>query len=1190
MHNMQHSRPTIGVLAGAQVYYGTILGNFIGPVLQGVRAAAQIRGCNLLLACGMEHSTISARPAWPVPTPEVDFVPVGPWNTAGLIVVNPLLSETRADYIQNLHATGHPLVFVASGRDGPTVTVDNEGGVRQAVRHLIEHGHRRIAFIAGRPDDLEGDSGIRLRAYQAAVQDYGLVADQRFVAYGYHGIDGGHRAMRQILNAGVSFTAVLASNDESAIGALTVLREAGLRIPQDIAIVGFDDSLEALTQTPPLTTLHSSPFEMGFQALELLLEYIERRKKDDEIVQVPMRLVVRQSCGCQPAAVPSLVFTVAAQQISPVDRSSLTRQLVQTMTEAVLAQAQRLGSEEVRTLCQHLVEAFISSLESGEATSFHSALEQVLARVELAEDDVHVWQVAFLTLEEGAEALLETLDRPAARPQIEAMLRLAQIAVSERVRRQYRRYVVNQRWITDRMDLLNARLLAALDEAQIFEILAEHLPQMGIQHVDVVFFETEGDDEVAWSRLHTVPERKEVHWRFPTRQFPPDGLCPEPFSLALLPLANHADRSGCVIFDAANLEVCATIVWQLVTFLKVVHLYREATQGRRLAEEANRLKSRFLSTVSHELRTPLGLIVGLSKMLLQEGERSRPETYRQDLKRIYASAQHLDGLIRDVLDLAQSELGQLKLVHEPLDLAEVLEPVVVVGEQLARDKGLDWRAEIPDNVPKTRGDRTRLRQVALNLISNAVKFTARGRVTLRVHADAQTVTIEIRDTGLGIPRAEQEVIFDEFRQSERTAARGYGGLGLGLAVCKRLVEMHDGTIGVRSSGKEGAGSTFYFTLPVMAGTSDRDAYKVLSPEQTVLVLTEQSGSGENLQQYLIRQGFEVQLLGVDQSADWSSRWLASPPGAVILERGMASAQGWEILKVLRENSLTQNIPVLFYSLEEERDSGSLLDLDYLTKPMNMAELTQALERQGFSVGEDRDGKTILIVDDEPGVLEMHARIVEMWSPECRVWKARNGREALEVIRRDRPNLVLLDLMMPELDGFGVLEMMQSEEMSRDIPVIVLTGQVLTQEDMARLNRGVTNVLKKGLFSVEETLTHMEAALARNRNLGSETQRLVRKAMAYVHEHYTEPISLKDVARYVGMSKEYLARCFHQETGVTLVTYLNRYRISQAKLHLAGEKSLTEIALEVGFSSGPYFSRVFQQEVGMSPSEYRQAGR
>jgi signal transduction histidine kinase/AraC-like DNA-binding protein len=984
----------------------------------------------------------------------------------------------------------------------------------------------------------------------------------------------------------------LASNDESAIGAMSALREAGLRIPQDIAIIGFDDSLEAVTQAPPLTTLHSSPFEMGFQALELLLESIEGRKRDNAIVQVPMRLVIRQSCGCQLDAAPPLVFTAAARQISSSDRSSLAQQIKRAMTEAVLAEAQRLSVEDVENLCQHLVTAFIVSLERGETTTFRQALEQILARVEMAGNDVHVWQAAFLALKEGAEALIEPIGRPAARRQAEEMLRLAQIVVSERVRRQYRRYVANQRWITDRMDLLNARLLAALDEAQIFEILAEHLPQMGIQHIEVVFFEAEGDDLVAWSRLHTVPERKEVHWHFPSRQFPPVSLYDEPFSLAALPLANQGDRTGCVIFDAANLEVCATIVWQLLTFLKVVHLYREATQGRRLAEEANRLKSRFLSTVSHELRTPLGLIVGLSKMLLQEGERGRPETYWQDLKRIHASAQHLDGLIRDVLDLAQSEMEQLKLVHEPLDLAEVFETVVALGEQMAYDKGLDWRAEIPDNLPKTRGDRIRLRQVALNLVNNAVKFTARGRVTLRVSADTQTITVEVSDTGLGIPRAEQDVIFDEFRQSERTTARGYGGLGVGLAVCKRLVEMHGGNIGVRSLGKEGAGSTFYFSLPVMAHWPDLDVSKTLAPEQTIVILTEQLGRGNNLRQYLVRQGFETEVLvlSLDRTAGWPSRWLVSPPGAVILERGMASEQGWEFLKVLRENPLTQHIPVLFYSLEEERDSGSLLNLDYLTKPMNMAELARALERQGLKAVEGQDSKAILIVDDEPGVLEMHARIVETWSPECRVWKARNGREAVEMIRRKRPDLVLLDLMMPELDGFGVLELMRSDEMSRHIPVIVLTGQVLTQADMARLNRGVTNVLNKGLFSIEETLTHMEAALARNKHLGSETQRLVRKAMAYIHEHYAEPISLKDVARSSGISKEYLARSFHQETGVTVVTYLNRYRIGQAKARLeAGEKNLTEIALEVGFSSGPYFSRVFRQEVGMSPSEYRQAG-
>ena len=210
----------------------------------------------------------------------------------------------------------------------------------------MEHGHRRIAFIAGRPDDLEGDSGIRLRAYQAAVQDYHLVADHQFIAYGYHGIDGGQRAMRQILSSGVAFTAVLASNDESAIGAMAALREAGLRIPQDIAIVGFDNSLEAVSQAPPLTTLHSSPFEMGFRALELLLEFDRGTKAakhdrsgSDAISHPP---ILRVPAGCAAAA--CLHGRRAADLV--VDRSSLARQITRAMAETVLAEAQRLSEKK----------------------------------------------------------------------------------------------------------------------------------------------------------------------------------------------------------------------------------------------------------------------------------------------------------------------------------------------------------------------------------------------------------------------------------------------------------------------------------------------------------------------------------------------------------------------------------------------------------------------------------------------------------------------------------------------------------------------------------------------------------------------------------------------------------------------------------------------------------------------------
>jgi AraC-like DNA-binding protein len=182
-------------------------------------------------------------------------------------------------------------------------------------------------------------------------------------------------------------------------------------------------------------------------------------------------------------------------------------------------------------------------------------------------------------------------------------------------------------------------------------------------------------------------------------------------------------------------------------------------------------------------------------------------------------------------------------------------------------------------------------------------------------------------------------------------------------------------------------------------------------------------------------------------------------------------------------------------------------------------------------------------------------------------------------------------MMPELDGFGVLSAMRADAGSRDIPVIVLTGQSLTVDDMTKLGAGVANVLKKGLLRADETISLIESALLRSSALGSEARRAVRKAIAYLHSNYMQPISLEDTARHVNMSKEYLARCFRQEMGITLVTYLNRYRVDRAKRMLEqGETNLTEIALETGFSSSAYFSRVFRQEVGMSPTDYLRASR
>jgi len=208
-------------------------------------------------------------------------------------------------------------------------------------------------------------------------------------------------------------------------------------------------------------------------------------------------------------------------------------------------------------------------------------------------------------------------------------------------------------------------------------------------------------------------------------------------------------------------------------------------------------------------------------------------------------------------------------------------------------------------------------------------------------------------------------------------------------------------------------------------------------------------------------------------------------------------------------------------------------------------------------------------------------------PDSRMLQASNGRIALEIMQHERPALVLLDLIMPELGGMGVLAAMQADEKLRGIPVIVLTAHTLTHDEMAQLTRGVAAVLQKGLFTAEETLARIEQVLARDKRLGSEAQRMVRRAMAYIHEHYAEPLVREDVASHVGVSARHLTRCFQQEVGLAPIAYLNRCRVKQAKQLLeAGDSNITEVAGAVGFASSGYFTDAFRREVGMSPREYQ----
>lgn len=1169
-------RLTIGFISTWPIYQGTTIDRYAHSLIQGISSAANRLDCNLLLGCG---SNISGQPAnrrsfWPVPGPDVDFLPVGPWNTDGLIIVPDELTDSQIQYIHDLMASGFPVIFTTPEGPGPLVKVDNQMGIRMAFNHLLEHGHRQIAYIAGH-FGRGGDSEERLKAYYTSLKDTGLPIDERLVAFGEHRKEDGAAAMLKILESGASFSAVITSNDLSCLGAIEQLSAVGKRIPQDVAVIGFDDILDARSLSPSLTTIRHPTFSLGYQAVQLLMEYIRGECKEVSHVVVPPQLIIRQSCGCRPGQ----WFEVHAAETSLV-------RLAQEMAEASLIDARNSLLEDLEEQLMSMLTVLVESLKVDQPEKIFEEFNRILAWTDERGEDAHIWLTATSVLLQKINTLLKLVPN-ADSAKAASLLDRVRLEVSDQIQRQTTRSMLGYMDMTAQLGQLTAEMLAAMNIDQSAEILARHLPKVGIKNALVAIYDENGEEPTSHSTvLFGAGLPAGINGlRFESRKFPLTEIYTEDQAkqLTILPLDVDQKTTGFVAFNAQNPEMCAAIVLNLGAALRTSRLYQDAIEGRRLAEEANRLKSRFLSMVSHELRTPLSLIVGLSEMSLRENK-----IEARDIEQINTSAQHLARLIGDVLDLASSEAGRLRILKEPLDLVDVLNVPIKIGEQLAKEKGLTWQLNLPAQPLCILGDRTRLRQVTLNLISNAVKFTEKGCIQMDVSSIEEQVCISISDTGMGIPKTELQTIFDEFYRSERSIESGVSGMGLGLAITRQLVEQHGGSIEVFSPGKLGTGSTFSICIPILdpACINKDETESLLELSAKVLLLAEENENVDLIKNFLEKREYAVTICIKDDGGLWIREVAAVQPKALILGQNLATNQGWVIASLLKRSTETENLPILAYALNAEKNQGELLELNYLHKPLKKEQLQNILPaaREG-----SLETTTVLVVDDDPGILEMHCRMIE--SSGRRTLTARNGREALELLDTTKPDLILLDLSMPVMDGFEMLDHLHKRETLRDIPVIILTARILSNEDLERCNRGVASILGKGLFSANETLNHIDAALGRHNTLGGATRQLVRQAMAYIHTHFTETLSREDIAEKIGISPDYLTDCFRQELGITPITYIRRYRVRQAcELLRNTNQSITEIALNVGFSESAHFSHTFLREIGVTPRAYRLKGR
>lgn len=1179
---------------------------------RGIAEAARDQGIHLVYLAGEEFEN----------SPQaVLYDLVGKHNVDGIIVWHSFVSrmsslEKTQDFVNWFDPL--PVVSIDLPLQGcANLTSDNAQGVRDLLMHLIRgHGYRKIYFVQQEHNHI---SMLRQQAYERIMTQLGLyrpelvgTLDELFAVPS--GLKG-------------NYEGIIAQSDGMAVEIIDQLHQNGIRVPEDIVVTGFNDGEEARGSQPPLTTVRLPFRNLGRQAVELLVRRIHGESTPDDIV-LPPHLVLRRSCGClepmaeQAAAGPVVRSTGNIREALKSARVLLPGRMAPIMGTSVESIAGELAHELLRHILDEL-ERYLDDPDSHITPSklYLQGLSELLRVAVLEGTNITRWHEALTLIRQFMIPYLRGSDLAFMEDMFQqARVLIGQIAVRAEVHRGWQGF--------RRMEILReieSDLLITLDFNELIDILANGLARLRILNFFLVLYENDDFNAQGRARLALAYRNGKREMIAPDAQFfPVRELLPDrwldqntPFSLVVEALHLEREQIGYLVFntpppsDPSECEVFQALRIQLSSALKAVRLREKLQDARQRAEEADQLKSRFLSMVSHELRTPLNLIVGLSEMAMRQQDREKEDAQsgggsslrgqRKFLEQIYVSGQHLDRLIRDVLDLASSQVGQMSLILKPLDLRPVLEDVSAMGEHLAQQKNLRFRMEIADPLPKVMADKTRMRQILLNLLSNAVKFTAHGEVVLTAVQNGGEILLSVRDTGLGIAKEDLERIFDEFQQSDRSITRGYGGIGLGLAITRRLVELHGGHIWVTSSGEEGQGSTFQLTLPVLVddtaeGEIAVPEVRVNSREGVVLILTGSAGEGHELQKHLQSHGFAVEELPIDGSQAGGSDHLiedllAAPPGAVVLDLAPASEQGWDIMKRVKENPSTQDIPVIFYSLIEEEDRGVVLEMDYLNKPVGTDDLVKALKRHGLMKPSRGTKRTVLIIDDEPGIVEMNARLVRTELPDVNVLTARNGQEGLHIMRHAVPDLVLLDLMMPELDGFGVLNVMQSEQVLRGIPVIVLSGQALTRREMDRLNQGVSTVLSKGVFNTAEILSRIEDVLARNKRLGSEAQKLVQQAMAFIHEHYKEPVSRADIAAYLSINEQYLSRCFNKEMGIGPMVYLSRYRIQRAKRLLEiGNLSITQVAMEVGMSSQSYFSRVFQEETGVTPSAYQRGTR
>ena len=487
----------------------------------------------------------------------------------------------------------------------------------------------------------------------------------------------------------------------------------------------------------------------------------------------------------------------------------------------------------------------------------------------------------------------------------------------------------------------------------------------------------------------------------------------------------------------------------------------EANTARDEAENANESKSAFLANMSHELRTPMNAIIGYSEILIEDAEDAGVKEFEDDLNKIRAAGKHLLSLINDVLDISKIEAGKMTIYLESFDLQNLVNDVVNTIRPMIEQNQNEVEVRFNQLPNQMYADSTKIRQILFNLLSNASKFTENGKITLTVNVDncdnAQMVRFEVIDSGIGMTEDQLTRVFDEFSQADSSTTRKYGGTGLGLAISKRFCTMLGGSMSVESALNKGSNFTVMIPLAVAEKTDGELSIEkdVPASGKTVLVIDDDGTMHDLLRRFLVKDGFHVISAMSGEQGIKSAKELH--PDVITLDVLMPGMDGWAVLKALKLDKETRNIPIIMLTMMDEKNLGfSLGATKYINKPVERNNLLSTIR----SVTQHDSTNELLVVVDDPVARELIKGMLKKggWN----IAEAENGKQAIAQLKASIPTVILLDLKMPEMDGLTFLNHLRINDEWREIPVIVVTGTELTNDEIRELkNKSAVVLIKTG---------------------------------------------------------------------------------------------------------------------------------